>query len=234
MMIKLVAFDMDGTIVKYPVPPWYASWDALGRAAGKHEQFESRLKKYLPQMETSSDPAKIYARWVNEDSASLAGIPFSQVEPFLFPIPYIDGFKEFCAYLKEEKIITGIISGGVGFVARKIQEENGLDFLIANEPEIENGTFTGRGKMNVALSDIHQRYNKHAHMTKVLGEYKINPSDAAFVGDSFTDLPAWLVSGTRIAINPKHYDQWKHKIDDLQIFEDFNAVLSWFKSIHVR
>lgn len=190
MLPKLVIFDMDGTIVQYSSGNFQSSWDAIGFAAGKKEEWERQLEYYLPRPEQ-------YKEWVKADCRLLTGIPVQPVAEKIFPPPYTPGFKEFCVYLKEKEVKTGIISSGVDFVAKRIQQEAGLDFIVANEVHIKEGKFTGKGKVNVGIKD------KGKCVKRAMRKYASKKEETAFFGDHFNDQEAWKEVGFPMGMNIK-------------------------------
>lgn len=190
MLPKLVIMDMDGTIVQYADGHFQSSWDALGRAAGKWEEWQALASFYLPRPD-------LYHEWSEKNCKLLAGISLEAVSSQLFPPPYTVGFSAFCRYLHTQRIPMGILSGGVGFIARKIQEEVDLDFVVANEVEMRNGHFTGQGQIHVHIKD------KGARVRHLMDEYDVIPSETAFIGDHVNDISAWQEVGLRIGMNVK-------------------------------
>ncbi len=190
MLPKLVIFDMDGTIVQYPSGNFQSSWDAIGFATGKKDEWERLMAYYLPRRER-------YDEWSGENCRLLAGLPVQPVFDQIFPPPYTPGFKEFCTYLDQRKIKKGIISSGVDLVAERIQQETALDFIVANEVHVRDGKFTGGGKINVGIS------GKGKSVREIIQRYRVSQTETAFFGDHFNDREAWQEVGLPFGMNVK-------------------------------
>lgn len=197
LMLELVIFDMDGTVVRYPDGSFQSSYDAIGAAAGKSAEFKERAERYFPHPELEE-------RWFLEDCESLRGISLEQVQSKIFPPPYTPGFRELCDYLCSKDILRGIVSSGVDLVANKIKEEMGLDFALANEVHITEGKFTGTGKICVPL------WSKGKTVQKVIEERRINPKNVAYCGDNSNDINTWNYVGLPIGINLKKAELTQH------------------------
>ena len=187
MALELILFDMDGTMVRYE-GSYHSSWDAIGRAAGIWDQWKESLAYYI-------DKPELYPEWFAKNCSNLAGIPTSKVFPAIFPPPYAPGLKEFCTYLTEQGITQGIVSSGVDFVAEKLKQELNLDFAQANEVHIQEGYFTGTGRINVPL------WKKGEVVKVTLIQQKTSPENTAFIGDNENDVSAWREVGLPLAIN---------------------------------
>ncbi len=212
MITDLVLFDMDGTIVQYNSGSFQSSWDALGEAIGRKEEWDRLLRHYI------NKPAQ-YQEWFEENCRGLEGVQVESVKPVLFPPPYTPGFPECCAYLKGKGILLGLVSSGVDLVAKKIQQEVGLDFILINELLSDRkGRFTGRGRMNVHIGE------KGELVKKILHQYGIRREATAFIGDHFNDIPAWQEVGYPLGMNLKDqrcYSQVKAHFTDFYQVKDF-------------
>ena len=210
--LKLVLFDLDGTIVKYEDGNFQSSWDALGKAAGIWEEWEKRVRYYYPRPE-------LYAEWINANTHSLQGLLVQPILEKILPPPYTAGFREFCSYLQQQKIRTGIVSSGVGFVAEHVRQEMSLDFVVANEVLFEDGRFSGACCINVPLWD------KGRIVAEILQQQNVSPQEAAFFGDNKNDLEAWRKVSRRYGIEVKDESCLPH-LD--HCFPDFVAAKKYF------
>jgi len=192
--ITMLILDMDGTLVEYPIKPFHSSWDGISQALSKDKQirwFELR-DYYVPLCKDN----KMYQKWFDSQLKLLEGLPVSEAERVLFPIPYCEGVA--CYRNLNNGIIKGIVSSGLDLVAEKICKELRFDFFIASVIEKKNGFFTGRGE-----DMINGIYGKPAKVEEICEFYKIPLRQVCFVGDGFNDIPVFGKVGLSIGFNPK-------------------------------
>ena len=214
MKPELVLFDLDGTIVQYNHGSFQSSWDALGHAAGLEEEWQRLMQYYLPRPE-------LYQEWCDRNCELLRGLPLAPIAEKIFPPPYTPGFLEFCDYLREQGIWKGLVSSGVDLVAKKVQQDADLDFIVVNEVHIHDGRFTGTGKINVGLQE------KGALIQQILQDYGLLKEGVVFFGDHFNDIPAWQEVGLPLGINVKHESCYPHIT---RWFDDFYQARDYFRT----
>jgi len=204
--IDAIIFDLDGTLVRYHGIEYESSWGAIAAAAGVTAESNRLLKEYLPRKDA-------YAEWVAKDVALLAGIPKKRVSEQVLPAPYAKGVQAALTALRG-RFCLGILSSGVALVADWVREDLGLDFALANEPEIRDGIFTGESTTNVDL------WSKDEALRLVAAERGLALERICFVGDHFNDLGAMRIVGLAIAANPKDdrlREAADHTIDDFAL-----------------
>ncbi len=215
-MIKLVACDMDGTLVQYESGDFQSSWDAIGKAASKWPEWEEAVAKYY---ERARHSPKVYEEWLKYNAGLLRGVKVDAVAEKIFPIPYSPGVQEF--FLKTKgKCRRGILTSGVDLVAEKIKKENDLEFCLANLLRInEKNEFTGEALSAVGLQQKGERLRMLADM------YEVSLLEVCYVGDHENDIPALEIAGLPVAFNPKREEvRKKAKV----VINDFRELLNYF------
>ncbi len=203
--------DMDGTVVQYNSSSYQSSWDAIGKAAGLGEEWQELLRYYI-------DKPLLYQEWFDKNCEKLAGVSVAAISQEIFPPPYTPGFLECCGYLKQQGVVLGLLSSGVDLVAKRIQEEAGLDEIVVNEVYVENGCFTGRGNLKVALD------GKGQIIQQLMEQYHAAREETAFIGDHFNDIPAWQKVGLPLGMNVKDarcYGFIQHHFNNFYEARDF-------------
>ncbi len=206
---------MDGTVVQYANSSFQSSWDAVGIAAGKEEEWIRRRDYYFPKHD-------LYQEWFDGNCGLLKGVEVQPILDKILPPPYTVGFREFCGYVKSEGVKLGLVSSGVNLVADGINEDVGLDFVVANMLHVSAGKFTGTGEQHVPLwkkGEIVQRY---------LRLHRVDFRQAAYFGDHENDRGAWSRVGLRIGISLKNKEL--HSCVDYS-FKDFHGALELFQKI---
>ncbi len=213
MRIKLALTDMDGTAVCYENSRFQASWDALGTAAGVRKEYDLLLEKYIHM-------PKLYQTWFSANVELLEGKEVSPIASQLLPPPYTPGFLEACAFLKSKGCILGMVSGGIDFVAKQIQAEAGLDFVVVNELHQSEGKFTGTGKVQVRLD------GKGSIVKEIIQKWGLQREEVVYFGDSWNDIPAWQEVGLPLGVNIKLSECYKHVRD---YFPNFRGALAYLQ-----
>jgi len=186
--IKLVVLDLDGTVVKYD-GRWHSSWDAVGFASGKKEEYDKFSHYYYPKKE-------LYPEWMQKSAQLLRGCRVSDVEKVIFPPPYVDGVRDTLDMLKKRSCVCGILSSGVGFVADRAKKDLSLDFAVANKVIVRDGIFSGDSEVIVNL------WHKEKNLIELCRKFGVSLKDTLFIGDNDNDISSMKVCGHSIAFSP--------------------------------
>ncbi|MEK6757598.1 MAG: HAD family phosphatase [Nanoarchaeota archaeon] len=215
--IEMILCDKDGTLVEYSVPPHFSSWDGLSLALSEEKQ-----KEWISIRDFYVSKIDLYDEWFSKQVKLLKGLPVSEAEKVLFPVPYSKGVKNFFGNLNG-RYKKGIVSSGIDIVAKKVLEELNFDFFITNILETENGFFNGEGVNAVGLK------GKAIAVEKVSNDYGIPLEKICFIGDSFNDVSVFEIVGLPIAFKPKLKEvqkRAKYVIDD---FTELNKILEAYE-----
>lgn len=213
MKISAIICDMDGSLVKYPIPPFYSSWDALSLALS-----DEKKKKWIETRDFYLEKKGDYDGWFNSQLNLLNGVSFSDIEKFLFPIPYSPGVVSFFKNL-DGNYLTGILSSGINIVAEKITEELGFDFQMSNYLEVIGGKFTGKGNQDPELG------GKKKFLYEIMEKYSLRLKEILFVGDGFGDIPILEVVGIPVAYGKKFDDVTKKAKYIINDFRELEEIL---------
>lgn len=189
MDIKLIVFDLDGTLVKYENSRWYGSWDAIGYAAGLKREFDQLTAYYLPRLE-------LYEEWINANARLLKGMPIKRIEKQIFPPPYSKGVKDTLPKIRG-RFRTVIISSGVDFIAEKVKNDLGIEYCFSNRVLRRDGVFTGEAVCDVPL------FKKLDILKRMIVELGISLGEVCAIGDNENDIPVLRSVGLGIAFEPR-------------------------------
>ncbi|MEK6950175.1 MAG: HAD-IB family phosphatase [Nanoarchaeota archaeon] len=215
--IKAVIFDMDGTIVYKDTHQ--ASWHALFSRLGVGAEMERINDKYDDKVTNVMTPEN-HQRQFAECVALLRGRTAPSIDDLFPTLPYTAGFSKFCSYLQQQGVPTGLVTLSLLMVAEKIQQEQSLQVVRANEIYVQDGKYTGEGKIHVLFG------SKGKVVKEVYQELGATKETTAFIGDSLNDIGPWEEVGLPLGINLHHPNCKQHV---RAYFDNFHQVKEYFE-----
>jgi phosphoserine phosphatase len=182
---RLFAFDMDSTLIEGEVI------DELARLAGVGDEV---AKVTEAAMRGEIEFKESFRRRV----ALLRGLPEARVRELLSSIPLVEGAEHLIGTLKMLGYKTAILSGGFLFFARHLQSRLGIDYVYANDLDIEDGLVTGEVR-----TPIVDGARKAELLKEIADEENISLEQVVAVGDGANDLPMLGIAGMGIAFRAK-------------------------------
>jgi phosphoserine phosphatase len=182
---RLVAFDMDSTLIRNEVI------DELAKLAGVGEQVSAITEA---TMRGELDFRASFRKRV----ALLKGLPVSALDTVRQNVPLMDGADRLIGTLKRLGYKTAILSGGFTFMAHELQRRLGIDYVGANELDIQDGLVTGE-----VVGEIVDGARKAALLEKIATEHDLTMEQVIAVGDGANDLPMLSIAGLGIAFRAK-------------------------------
>jgi phosphoserine phosphatase len=182
---RLFAFDMDSTLIQAEVI------DELAKLQGVGEQVSAITAS---AMRGELDFKQSFTQRI----ALLRGLSADRLQNVLHSIPLADGAERLMATLKRLGYKTAILSGGFTFFGKHLQDRLGIDYVFANELEIEDGVVTGR-----VASEIVDGKKKAELLEMIARRENISLDQVVAVGDGANDLPMLNVAGMGIAFHAK-------------------------------
>lgn len=187
-MLRLVALDMDGTLVDVP-----SSW-AMVHAHFGAENAEGlrRFMAYeIDDLEFVRSDVRIWWRYRPD-------LSIDDLETILADAPLMRGAHALVDGLHARGVRTAIVSGGIDLLAHRIGRELGIDLVLANGFRVRaDGRLTGEGIVRVP---IHRKEDVLADLQAQLG---IDPSETASVGNSEIDVGLFRRSRVGVAFRPE-------------------------------
>ena len=185
-MRRLICFDMDSTLIQTECI------DELAIRAGVGDQVKAITER---AMRGEIDFKESFTQRV----ALLKGLDVSVMQDIAEKLPITEGADRLMEVLKRCGYKIAILSGGFTYFGEYLQRRWGIDYVYANELEIdENGKLTGRYVGEVV--DGHRK----AELLKLIAQVeKVNLAQTIAVGDGANDLPMISESGLGIAFHAK-------------------------------
>jgi len=182
---RLVCFDMDSTLIQNEVI------DDLAKAAGVGDQVAAITES---AMRGELDFKESFTRRL----ALLEGLDAGVLPQVAESLQITDGAQRLIETLKFYRYRIAILSGGFTYFARHLQDRFGIDYVHANELEIENGKLTGR-----VVGEIVDEKRKAELLRQIADQESIRLEQVIAVGDGANDLPMLSVAGLGIAFRAK-------------------------------
>ena len=182
---RLVCFDMDSTLIQTEVI------DELAYKAGKGEEVskitESAMKGELNFSESLIKRVSL-----------LKGLDEIVMKDIAENLPITEGAERLFKVLKQYGFKTAILSGGFTYFGKYLQNKLNIDYMFANQLEIENSKLTGR-----TLGEIVDGQRKADLLRKIAFKEDIHLQQVVAVGDGSNDLPMINIAGLGIAFHAK-------------------------------
>lgn len=182
---KLVAFDMDSTLIQTEVI------DELAKIAGKEKEV-SEITKLA--MEGKMDFDESFRQRV----ALLKGITLEEIKEMPARLPLSEGAERVTKILKRLGYKIAIISGGFTCVGDYLKEKLDLDYAYANELDIKDGIVTGKIRGEIVNGE-----KKAAILRELAKKENLSLAQTIAVGDGANDLPMISIAGLGVAFEAK-------------------------------
>ncbi len=190
-MLRLVALDMDGTLVDVS-----SSWHVVHQHFG--DRNDEGLRRFLAN---EIDDEEFIRSDVRIWKRHAPGLTVFDLERILAPVPLMPGAAELIDGIHALGARAAIVSGGLDILARRIARELGIEVALANGLRVDaEGRLTGEGIVRVP---IHGKEGVLAGLQDQLG---VTPRETASVGNSEIDVGLFRRSHVGVAFLPEDED----------------------------
>ncbi len=183
--IKLVVFDMDGTLLR-PRSCWAYIHEHFG--TDNSEMLEKYIKHKINDQEFVKSDISL---WQQKSDKK---VDEKYINSILDEIKPIEGAEQLVTQLHKKGIETVFLTGGIQFLADKWAKKWNMKKALGNELiDGDNGHLIA--KINAS------GHAKGPVMEKLLKEMNLEQENVAAVGDTVVDVPMFERAGLSIAVN---------------------------------
>ena len=185
-MRRLICFDMDSTLIQTECIDELAERAGVGNQV--REITERAMRGEIDFKESFTERVKL-----------LKGLDAHVMQDIAEKLPITEGADRLMSVLKTCGYKIAILSGGFTYFGEYLQRRYGIDYVYANELEIDdNGKLTGN-----YVGEIVDGHRK-AELLKLIAQVeKVNLAQTIAVGDGANDLPMISEAGLGIAFHAK-------------------------------
>ena len=188
MDIRLVVFDVDGTLTQHS-SVWWRLHELFGTTKEGRIYFDQYFAGEIN-----------YDQWADYDAALWTGKSVAEVMKVVEATKLVPGVKDTISTLNESGVKTAILSGGLDIMADAIAQQVGIDFVLTNKLGVKDGILTGTVDNLVGWGE------KAEHIQEIIDHYNVTLEQTAFIGDGRNDISVLKVVGLSIAFNPEDQD----------------------------
>lgn len=200
--LKLVAFDMDGTLV-----------DVVSSWAFVHAHFGANNDEAVRAfMNNEIDDVEFVRRDLKLWHEAAPSISMADLRDILKDVPIMPGASELMASLRERGILTAIVSGGLSVLADRVKEELGMDYALANTFNTDANGVLVSGRIIVPvkrkeeiLRGLQKRLGVTREETASVGNSEIDVGlfRASRIGVAFCPQDATVIAGASVIVKDK-------------------------------
>ena len=184
-MVKIAFLDCDGTLTTVK-----SSWEYLHRRLGLWDANADAFQNLFRAGKID------YHEFCKRDAQLWKGLFVSEVMNIINEIDYHPGARELVRALRDQGIVTVILSTGLSFLVEKVKGELGISEAFSNDLLAKDGRLTGEIRINV------EHDNKGHWVERILKERGISRKEAAALGDGEGDRGMFQAVGLPIGYHP--------------------------------
>jgi HAD superfamily phosphoserine phosphatase-like hydrolase len=179
VQLRLVSFDLDGTILR-------------GRILD-YANIPRAMHRKIQEIDNLMDEGKIpYDESLRAEYALFSGMRVNGIAPDPNKLPLINDLKETVERLRNAGVRVVILTDNPSFAAEPLKT-HGFQDVIATESEVSNGILTGAARVLA---------NKLVGLREYCNRRGIELSSCAHVGDWTNDIVVFNSVGLSVALNP--------------------------------
>ena len=181
---KLAIFDLDGTLTQER-----SIWEYIHKRLGKWYGFAEKYQERFLAGKIS------YEQFCELDAQVWKGMRIDELSAIVETVPFHPGAEELIHYFKCKGLKLSMVSSGLSLLSDWVHQRYGFDYSISNDLIHENGTLTGKVKIQVYYDQ------KAKWVREILKQFGVRPEESIAIGDSLGDIDMFKLVGFSIAFN---------------------------------
>ena len=186
---KLAIFDLDGTLTRER-----SIWEYIHKKLEKWYGFAEKYQQRFLAGEIS------YEQFCELDAQVWKGMKLVELTHLVESVPFYPGVDELISHLKKKGLKLGMVSSGLSVLSDWVHRRYGFDYSVSNDLIHENGTLTGKVRIQVYYDQ------KAAWVSKILNQFGVRPEESIAIGDSLGDMDMLQMAGFSVAFNSSCQD----------------------------
>jgi phosphoserine phosphatase len=186
---KLAIFDLDGTLTRER-----SIWEYIHKKLGKWYGFAEKYQQRFLAGEIS------YEQFCELDAQVWKGMKVEELTHIVETVPFYPGVDELISHLKSKGLKLGMVSSGLSVLADWVHKKFNFDYSVSNDLIHENGTLTGKVRIQVYYDQ------KATWVSKILNQFGVRPEESIAIGDSLGDMDMLQMAGFSVAFNSSCQD----------------------------
>ena len=182
---RLIVFDVDSTLIQQEVIEMLA--DRVGARESVAAITEAAMRGEMD-----------FAESLRQRVATLKGLPVAVLDEVADELELTPGARTTLRTLRRLGFHCGVVSGGFRQVIEPLAHELMLDFVAANELEVDGGVLTGR-----LIGPIIDRAGKAKALRDFAQQAGVPLEQTVAVGDGANDIDMLATAGLGVAFNAK-------------------------------
>ncbi|MEA3200326.1 MAG: phosphoserine phosphatase [Thermoplasmata archaeon] len=185
MALKLVSFDLDGTLI-HP-----AIFNAVADPLGFGDKLEETTRLYFAgKMSADETFHADYKHFVGREVAPMH-------EALRASDRWTPGLAEAIERLHGAGLRVAVTTDQPDWLVAMTREMFGVDDLVCSQGDVRHGRVAG---------SYHLAHDKWANLQRLLRARRIDPREACHVGNGRNDVPVFRSVGWSLAVWPMHAD----------------------------
>ena len=186
---KLAIFDLDGTLTRER-----SIWEYIHKKLEKWYGFAEKYQQRFLAGEIS------YEQFCELDAQVWKGMKLEELTHLVETVPFYPGVDELISHLKKKGLKLGMVSSGLSVLSDWVHKKFGFDYSVSNDLIHENGTLTGKVRIQVYYDQ------KGTWVSKILNQFGVRPEESIAIGDSLGDMDMLQMAGFSVAFNSSCQD----------------------------